>query len=215
MKNEKPALPNVQHKDDVVNVKAWIDQYGSYAVSAVLIVLIALTAGHMLKNRRQSRMAEASQRLAVAQTAADLESIIADFRTSDVAPLAHIALAKINFENGEYDLALSQYDAFLKQWPDHEMKTTAQLGRIVCIEARGQAPALQEAATAFAAFAAENKGHFLAPQAIFGQARCFEQLGDLEKARTLYEDFIASHPDDLWNTRAEELLETLKHRLKQ
>ncbi len=215
MKNEKPALPNVQHKDDVVAVKAWIDQYGSYAVSAVLVVLIALAAVHMLKNRRESRMAEASQRLAAAQSASDLEAIIADFRTSDIAPLAHIALAKVNFENGDYDLALSQYDDFLKKWPKHDMKTTAQLGRIVCIESRGQAPALQEASAAFAAFATENKGHFLAPQAILGQARCLEQLGDLEQARTVYEDFIANHPDNPWIVRAEELLANLQRRLKK
>lgn len=213
MQNEKKPQPNVQHQHDVEALKAWIAKYGSHAVTAVLAVLIVLVALHLIQSRATRRTVEANQRLASAQSASDFEAILADFGKSDVAPLAQLALAKLNFDNANYELALSQYEQFLAQWPEHEMGKTAELGRVFCIEARGHNDALNEAAEAFGAFAAANPDHHLAPQALFGQARCLEQLGDLTQARAIYEDFITAHPENLWTIRAEELLTAVQRRI--
>ncbi len=213
MQTEKKPLPNVQHQNDVDILKTWIAKHGSHAVTAVLAVLIVLAALHLLHSRAAQRTVEANRRLATAQSASDFEGILADFGKSDVAPLAQLALAKLNFDNSNYELALSQYDAFLAQWPEHAMCKTAELGRVFCIEARGHNDALNEAAAAFAAFAAANPDDALAPQALFGQARCLEQLGELAKARAIYEDFITTHPQNHWTIRAEELLTAVQHRL--
>ena len=85
------------------------------------------------------------------------------------------------------------------------MLPTAELGRIYCIEARNSETALQEAAEAYAAFAQARPDSYLTPQAIFGQGRCLEQLGLLDEARALYEDFIAKQADSAWSMRAEDL----------
>ncbi len=213
MQTEKKPLPNVQHISDVEALKTWVSKHGSHAVTAVLAVLIVLAALHLFHSRAAQQTVEANRRLATAQSASDFEGILADFGKSDIAPLAQLALAKLNFDNANYELALSQYDQFLAQWPGHEMSKTAELGRVFCIEARGHHEALNEAAAAFATFAAANPDHHLAPQALFGQARCLEQLGDLAKARAIYEDFITAHPENLWTIRAEELLSAVQRRL--
>lgn len=215
MQAEKKPLPNVQHQNDVEALKAWVARHGSHAVTAVLAVLIVMAAMHLVSARASQREAEANQRLAAAQSAGDFEGILADFAKSDVAPLARLALAKLNFDNANFEAALSQYDQFLAQWPGHAMSKTAVLGRVFCIEARGHSDALKEAAAAFAAFAAANPDDFLAPQAQFGQARCLEQLGELAQARAIYEDFITSHPASPWTLRAEELLAALQRRISR
>ncbi len=213
MQTEKKPLPNVQHQNDVEALKAWVGRHGSHAVTAVLAALIVLAALHLLHTRASQREVEANQRLSTAQSVSDFEGILADFAKSDVAPLARLALAKLNFDNANYEVALSQYEQFLEQWPEHAMNKTAELGRVFCIEARGHNDALKEAAAAFAAFAAANPDDSLAPQALFGQARCLEQLGELAQARAIYEDFITSHPASLWTLRAEELLTAVQRRL--
>lgn len=213
MQAQKKPLPNVQHQNDVEALKAWIAKHGSHAVTAVLAVLIVLAALHLLHSRASQREVEANRRLATAQSVSDFESILADFAKSDVAPLARLALAKLNFDNANYEVALSQYDQFLAQWPGHAMNKTAELGRVFCIEARGHNDALKEAAAAFAAFAAANADDALAPQALFGQARCLEQLGELAQARAIYEDYITRHPANRWTLRAEELLTAVQRRL--
>jgi len=213
MSNEKKPLPNVHHQHDIEVLKAWIAKHGSHAVTAVLTVLIVLAALHLINSRANRRAVEANRRLSVAQSASDFESILADFGKSDIAPLAQLALAKLNFDNANYEVALSQYDQLLAQWPKHEMSKTAELGRVFCIEARGHNDALNEATAAFAAFAAANPDHYLTPQAVFGQARCLEQLGQLTQARAIYEDFITAHPQNLWSIRAEELLVAVQRRI--
>ncbi len=213
MQADKKPLPNVQHHNDVEKLKAWVARHGSHAVTAVLAVLIVLAALHLLNTRASQREVDANRRLATAQSASDFEGILADFAKSDVAPMARLALAKLNFDNASYEVALSQYDQFLAQWPAHAMNKTAELGRVFCIEARGHNDALKEAAAAFAAFAAANPEDALAPQALFGQARCLEQLGELAQARAIYEDFVTSHPANLWTQRAEELLTAVQRRI--
>jgi predicted negative regulator of RcsB-dependent stress response len=213
MQTEKKPLPNVRHQNDVEELKTWIAKHGSHAVTAVLAVLIVLAALHVFHSRAAQRTVEANRRLATAQSASDFEGILADFGKSDVAPLAQLSLAKLNFDTANFELALSQYDQFLVQWPTHDMRKTAELGRIFCIEARGQKEALSEASAAFAAFATANPDHHLAPQAIFGQARCLEQQGELSEARAIYEDFITAQPENLWTIQAEELLSTVQRKI--
>jgi TolA-binding protein len=213
MQKEKNPLPNVQHENEVEALKTWLSKYGSHALTAVLTVLIALAALNLFHSRAARRALEANRRLASAQSVSDFENILADFGKSDVAPLAQLALAKLNFDNANYELALSQYDKFLTQWPAHPMKESAELGRIVCIEARGDEASIQEAKDAFSAFANQNPDSHLTPQALFGQARCLEQLGELESARAIYEDFIANHAESLWSIRAEELLAAVQRKL--
>lgn len=210
MQEEKKPLPNVQHQNDVEALKAWIAKYGTHAVTAVLAVLLVLVALHLVNSRASRRTVEANQRLATAQSVSDFEGILADFGKSDVAPLAQLTLAKLNFDNANYEVARLQYDRFLAQWPAHEMNKTAELGRVFCIEARGHNDALNEAAAAFAAFATANPNDALVPQALFGQARCLEQLGERKQARTIYEDFITSNLENLWTIRAEELLDAVQ-----
>lgn len=218
MSNEKKAMntekkPAGHHQSDVDDLKTWLSQYGSHAITAVLTVLIVLAALHMLHTRSMNRTIEGNLRLSKAQSVSDFEGVINEFGKSAVAPLAQLSLAKLNYDNGDYELALSQYDRFLEQWPKHEMKETADLGRIFCIEARGSKEAFQEAVAAFAAFAAANPEDNLTPQALFGQARCLEQLGDLEQARTIYENFITANPLNLWSIRGEELLSSVQRRM--
>lgn len=213
MHEHKKPLANPKHANEVEELKAWVSKHGSHAVTAVLTVLIALAALHLVHTRNTRRAIEANRKLATAQSASDFENILADHSKSDIAPLAQLALAKLNFDNANYEVAFAQYDEFLSRWADHEMRRTAELGRIFCIEARGQSDALNEAAEAFGAFAAANPDDHLAPQAVFGQARCLEQLGNLPQARTIYEDFITANPQNPWSIRAEELLSAVQRRL--
>jgi tetratricopeptide (TPR) repeat protein len=105
---------------------------------------------------------------------------------------------------------LSRYDEFLQRYANHPWTVTAELGRLHCLEAKGQ---FQEAADGFGAFADMHGEHYQVPLALFGKARCLEQLQRLEDAKAVYEDFIAANPDSRWVPRVEEMLEALGLRL--
>ena len=167
-------------------------------------IALAIVIGvAVYRARRAASVTEAAQILNAARTAKDLEAIVKQHASTPYAPLATLKLAKSAFNAGDYDQALSQYTEFRRAYPDHPMVDGAELGRIYCLEAKGQ---LEEAFKAFAAFSELHPNHFLTVQALFGQARCLEQMGRYAEAKSLYEDFIAAHPDSGWLPKAKELL---------
>ncbi len=212
MSSAKAPMPQIHH-DEIDAVRKWVARYGSHAVSAALVILIALTALHLFNARHRKRTAAANLRMSTARSIADYESILSEFGRTGIAPMAMLSLAKLHFDNGGYEAALQAYSRFLADWPQHPMATTAQLGRVFCMEAQGHEGAIREALAGFTAFAAQHPQHYLAPQAVLGQARSLEQLGEGDAALTLYEAFIAAHPDNPWALRAEELMTALQRRL--
>ena len=157
----------------------------------------------LYRAKKAEGLQEAAQILNAARTAKDLETVLKDHASTPYAPLAALKLAKSFFNAGDYDQALNQYLEFKRVYPIHPMVEGAELGRIYCLEAKGQ---LEEALKSFSEFSASRPDHFLASQALFGQARCLEQLGRHAEAKTLYEDFIAAHPKSGWLPKAREML---------
>jgi tetratricopeptide (TPR) repeat protein len=203
---QEPA-PKGHHHDELAEVKQLIETYGKPAVTALLVVMIGIFVFQMYTTRKEKHLAESTRQLAAARSIPDFEAVYANFSKTKAAPRALLAVAKLYYDNANYEIASAKYDEFLREFPDDRMTTTAELGRIFCLEARNYNTAIEEAAEAFAAFAKANADSFLAPQAIFGQARCFEQLGKLDEARAIYEDFIAKQTGSPWSIRAEDLLE--------
>jgi outer membrane protein assembly factor BamD (BamD/ComL family) len=213
-KTPDEAKPEAHHHDELADVKQVIETYGKPVVTGLLVVMIAVGAFQFYASRKQASAEEASRNMAQAKSITDFEDILENHANSAVAPMALLAAAKLYYQNGNYETALTKYDAFIRTNPADRALPTAQLGRLFCIEARGSDDALTEAAEAYAAFATDNPESFLTPQAIFGQARCLEQMGQIEAARTLYEDFIAGHSESAWMPQAETLLEQIKQRIK-
>jgi len=204
--SEEPA-PQGHHHDELAEVKQFIETYGKPAVTALLVVMIAIGAFQMYTTRKQNRIDESARQLAAARSIPDFEAVYANYGKTKAAPRALLAAAKLYYDNANYEIAIAKYEEFLREFPEDRMVSTAELGRIFCIEARNYNAAIEEASAAYAAFAVANPDSFLAPQAIFGQARCLEQLGKLDEARAIYEDFIAKQAESAWVIRAEDLLE--------
>ena len=213
-KTPDEAKPEAHHHDELADVKQVIETYGKPVVTGLLVVMIAVGAFQFHANRKQASAQEASRKLSEAQSISDLEDILENHSKSAVAPMALLVAAKLHYQNGNYEIALTKYDDFIRTNPTDRAIPTAQLGRLFCIEARGSDDALTEAAEAYAAFATENPESFLTPQAILGHARCLEQRGQPEAARTIYEDFIAGHSESAWLPQAETLLEQINQSIK-
>lgn len=213
-KTPDEAKPEAHHHDELADVKQLIERYAKPVVTGFLVVIIAVGGFQLYASRKQASAEEARRQWAAARSIPALEDILTDHAKSEVAPMALLAVAKLYYENGNYEIALTKYEDFIREHPADRAVPTAQLGRLFCIEARGSDDAITEAAEAYAAFATENPESFLTPQAIFGKARCLEQLGHTEAARTLYEDFIAGHSESAWIPQAETLLEQINQSIK-
>jgi hypothetical protein len=197
--------------EELESVKTRLREHGLPALISVAAVLIVVSSFSLYRGCKSRNEHDAERLLTTAKSVQDLETITGRYGSTAIAPLAMIKLAKSYFDNGYYDLALTKYDEFKTRFPKHPMAKVAELGRIFCVEARGQ---VNDACTSFAAFAAANPGHYLTPEAIFGRARCLEELGRFVEARVVYEDFVTTHAKSGWLPRAEEALEELPKKIE-
>jgi TolA-binding protein len=180
-------------------------QFGKQALMYVLAILVAVSLAIGYKVHRQSSKERDSERLWTAKTIQDLDGVI-DSGSSSSAALALIKAAKRQYDTQRYDLAMKKYGEFQSRFPSHPLIEVAEIGKLHCIEARGQ---IQEAMEGFVAFAKAHPKHFLAPQALLGEARCLGQLGRVPEAKARCEEFIVKHADSPWKARAEDLLKSI------
>ena len=209
MNTEQTTTPAV-HVHEVQQLADYLRTNGKVLAVTVGVVLVAGLAVQTYRIRTRNTMTAAAEKLSTVRSIQELEALVADYPKAPTTPIALLRLAKAQFDAGNFDAALAKYTEFSLKFPTHPFAAGAELGRIHCMEARGQ---YNEAQAAFAAFAASHANHFLAPQAIFGEGRCLEQLGRLRDAKALYEEFIAAHPDSEWKPRVEEMLSSVNVKL--
>jgi TolA-binding protein len=196
--------------DDLQALMQFASKHGARIGLAVSVVLIIAAATVLYQSRQKRKVEQAVQMLASSRTTEDLDKLLTDYPSSEVAPLAMLKLAKEYFNSRNFDMSLDKYTQIMQKFPDHSLAPAAQLGKIHCLEARGQ---LEDALDAFAAFSEKYPDHFLTSQALLGHARCLEQLGRHREAKAAYEDFIAAYPESGWSSSAEDFLAALDKQL--
>ena len=174
---------------------------------------LAIAAVSGYRHYSKTRKTEASTELLKATTAANLDVLMKRFGSSELAPVIMLKLAQAQYTEGSYELARRNYQLFQQKYPKHEFIQVSELGLILCDEAlpEGATRALES----YKKFLAGNPDSFLAPEAVFGSARCLEQLGRLEEARQVYEDFKVGQSDSVWKDKVEKALVSIEMSIKR
>lgn len=210
--DEPNTIEEAGHPEELEQLLAWFRKKGTPLAAGAAILLVLVAALLYARRRSETRKNEAIVMLSSSRSIQDFESIASEHPNSPVAPLAILRAAKGHFDTGSYALALQKYSEFLETHADHAMAAAAELGRIHVSEAMGET---EKSLLDFIAFASERPDHYLCPQAVLGQGRCLEQLQRNEEARTVYEDFLADHPEGPWSLVAEEKLEIVNARIRK
>jgi len=209
MNDGQPDAPAV-HEEELESLRQLLQEHGKTWAVAAGIVLVVVCATVLYRVHARSVVHRSSAMLYAAQSVQDLEAVVEQYGSTPAVPLALLKLAKAYFDAGNYELAVQRYADFSRKFAEHPMAGVAELGRVHCLEARGQ---LQEALQAFEAYTEQRPGDFLMGQALLGKARCLEQLARPDEARIVYEDFIVGHPDSPWLPRARDMLESMDRRM--
>ena len=180
----------------------WKNWLGSTAVVVVVLVGLMLYRSH-----KANEEAISNRMLGEARNVQALTAIRAQYPGTPAATLALLQIAKAQYDSGDYLAAMTSYSGFLSDNSKHPMAPVAEVGKIHCTEAMGQAA---EAMAAYKAFGEKYPDSFVAPLAALGRARCLAQLGRLDEARAAYEDFLAAHPKTPWKGEIEDALKTIE-----
>ena len=207
----QPIPPGTQAFDWAAVWEIVQNQAKSWALP-VLVVVVVLAGFYGYRGYREKQAQTAAQLLANARDMRPLQEIVTRYAKTPSAPPAILIMGREMYQAGDYAGAVSLYQRFEKEFPNHPLKAVAEMGLIQCAEAMGQ---VTEAAEAYTRFAQVKVGHYLAPLATIGRARCLTSMGRSEDARQVYEEFIAANPKSPWARDAEDAISEMKRTQRQ
>ena len=226
-KENQPASVEQKHAPSAIQL--FLESHGIplaaaknmlWTVVTVVLAIVVVIGVFSFRNARARRIEDSSRLLldAAAQmyqpnSSARIAMLLDRYPSGKNAPLILLTLASAQYAEGNYVVAGSTYDNFLSKYPDHTLVQIAELGKIECREA--QQDNLDTVLADYTAFIAKHPGSFLVPQAVFGQGRCLDQLGRLEEARQVYEDFKTANPDSVWKDKIETALTAVETEIKR
>jgi len=103
------------------------------------------------------------------------------------------------FSENKFAEAKTQFEQFLRTYPDHLLLGTAALGIAACLDAMDKT---NEAQTAYQDVVSRYAGSVVASQAKLGLARFYQSKGDLAQALKIYEELARPAASSAWGTEA-------------
>jgi tetratricopeptide (TPR) repeat protein len=208
MQEKKDALqPNEQEVDfDAIWAKLRIWVYG------FLVALILLAAGIWfyfdLQNRAEAKELEAQKILNSAQDEQQMLSLVESYPQTDAASQALLLMAFREYTQQSWpkmrEFYQKLYDRDSARRPDWAAAALYGIG--VTYEAEKN---WDKALEAYGMLSREYPKSYKAPEAMLASARVHEWMGDLEKARQIYENALTTYPESEWRVKAEQRLQLL------
>jgi tetratricopeptide (TPR) repeat protein len=128
---------------------------------------------------------------AAARALALLQDVVENYKRTEASRVARILLGQRYYEEGDYDAAIDTYEAFLKKAnPKPELKAMAREGLAYALEAK------EDFAQAAICYEELSKSSLTNVQgwAYLGMARCYERLGEEQRATDAYRALLSDHP---------------------
>lgn len=174
-----------------------LKQWGQWVLMGIAVAFLAVSLFQWNRSRIEGEAQEIFLAYSTAFTPEALAQVVEAYPDAPEAALARIQMGGMYFRDGEYDEALSVYDAFLKAHPRHPLADEVRFARWMTLEALGK---LDQALEGFAGVSEEA---VMFPQALFGQARIHEKQGNPALAVTLYTQISEDFEDSVWAFQAD------------
>jgi tetratricopeptide (TPR) repeat protein len=128
---------------------------------------------------------------AAAQALDLLEDLVENYKRTEAGKVAQILLGQRYYEAGDYSAAADTYAAFLKKGsPKPELEAMAREGLAYAYEGKED---FAQAAISYEELSRSPLAHAQA-WALLGMARCYEKLGESQKAIDAYRTLVTEHP---------------------
>ncbi|HVI00504.1 MAG TPA: hypothetical protein VM869_17425 [Enhygromyxa sp.] len=177
------------------NVKA-----NAEAARTLQTATAAIVRGQVVPAEQQAELGEAMRfyRLPIFATEEERKAAIDDALTAaratgreGVEQNATLVAAALAMRNGDFDAALTEYDAFLADADDdHPLRFLALEGKGHALEAKSD----YEAALEVFASIAPHPSDFYRPMALYHQGRMLEALERKDEAMAIYEQYFEEFP---------------------
>jgi len=200
----------LKKEDEFISLSTRAAQYASahvkqiqyVAYSIMIIAIIAMGIGLYIRHVNKKALAayNLAYRGLVSESSAEtpeegtteisveaLDGLIRKYGRTKTAALAVPQLAYLKFDQGEYDEAISLYQAYLKRDTSGSIYASmAHFGLAAAYEAKGE----HEPAITYLKKVVDGGHGFLKEEAMFSLGRVYAVSGQVEMARQVFQDFV-------------------------
>lgn len=214
-------VPGEPQVSGIPAIKAYLALHGvpwdfalhiAYAAAGLIAAGLLVIAFALYRAQAAGKVEDAARRFAQANSASALNEVLDRYSSAELKPAVLLRLGQAQFAEGNYALAYSTYEQFMKLYFEHALAPVAELGLVVCRESQGMT---MDAIKGYEEYIAKHPAMFLTPDAELGKARCYETMGRFEEAKQAYDEFLVKHPDSSWTAKAEQAREIVKLRIER
>jgi TolA-binding protein len=195
----------------MIEFLAWVEVNKKKLLIGAVAVAIAIAVYSIYQWHRNEAEAQANAALYKIQTPASqtekpggpgaqafLEVATTHSGTSAGAQASLLA-AEALFRENKFAESKTQFESFLRTYPEHPLSSTAAFGIAACFDAMDKA---NEVVTAYQDVVSRFAGSVVASQAKLGLARIYETKGDHAQALKIYEELARPAAASAWGSEA-------------
>jgi TolA-binding protein len=178
--------------------------------AAVLIVL--LLGGSIYYGLQAINVQKAEAAYAAANSIEGWQSVIREFPDSIAAGNSYLMMGSKLRDDGKYSESDAAYDSFIRRFPKHPLAVDGHMGLAANAELENH---LDKALDEYKAVTTQYNSSYLAPMALFQQARLVEAKGQLKEAQQLFESIVRRYPESSFSGEAGRRAGRLADKLSQ
>jgi tetratricopeptide (TPR) repeat protein len=179
---------------------------------AISVLIIALLGGSVYLGLQAVTAQKAEAAYAGADSIEGWQSVISAFPSSIAAGNSYLRIGSKLREDGKYTESDAAYESFVQHFPKHPLLVAGYMGMAANAELEGHP---DKAIDGYKEVAAQFSSTYMAPMALFQQARLIEAKGQLKDAQQLFESIVRRYPESTFSGEAGRRAGRLADRLSQ
>jgi TolA-binding protein len=180
------------------------------AGAVVLIVVFLGAAIYVGFQAIKTQKAEAAY--AAADSVESWQAVIREFPDSIAAGNSYLRIGERLREEGKYPESDAAYETFVRHFSKHPLLVTGYMGLAANAELENHP---EKALDDYRIVATQFSNSYMAPMALFQQARLTEAKGQLKEAQQLFESVVRRYPQSTFSAEAANRAGRLADKLSQ
>jgi TolA-binding protein len=176
----------------------WAVHKQKIIAGALVLVAILLGAGIFYGLKTINNL-KAEAAYAAADSVEGWQSVVREFPTSVAAGNSYLRIGDAQRDAGKLPESDAAYDAFVRQFSKHPLLVAGYMGLATNAEIENRP---DKALEAYKGVADQFQNSYLAPMALFDQARLTEAKGSLKEAQQLFESIVRRYPESIFASEA-------------
>ena len=179
---------------------------GAFGLIAVLL------GGSVYLGLQAVKAQKAEAAYAAADSIEGWQSVIREFPNSIAAGNSYLRIGSKLREDSKYPESDTAYESFVRNFPNHPLLVAGYMGLAANAELENHP---DKALDQYKEVATQFSSTYMAPMALFQQARLVEGKGQLKDAQQLFESIVRRYPESTFSGEAGRRAGRLADRLSQ